>query len=251
MKSGELHIYGKNAVLETLSKRSDMVLKLYVKDSVKTADFQEIRSLATKHRIPINSVSGEKLDDMIGDDVNHQGVLALARGFTYTDLGAWLAETKDRETLSVIILDRIQDVQNFGAIVRSAAAFGMDAVIVGEHNQAPVTSAVFKTSAGALLAIPIIQAGNLNQMIETLKREKFWLIGLDASGTVSLPDYEQDARMAIVLGSEGDGIREKTRERCDTMVSIPISSSVESLNASVSAGLACYERAKFLGRTKN
>lgn len=250
MRFGELHIYGKQAILETLRQNPAMLVKLYVKDSVKNKEFEEIRTLATKHRIPINSVQEKKLDDMIGDVVNHQGVLALAKAFNYTELPAWLAENKDRETLSVVILDRIQDVQNFGAIVRSAAAFGMDAVIVGEHNQAPVTSAVFKTSAGALLAIPIIRAGNINQLIETLKREKFWLIGLDAGGTVPLADYDQDARLGIVLGSEGDGMREKTREHCDTIVSIPISPAVESLNASVSAAIACYERAKFLGSKK-
>jgi 23S rRNA (guanosine2251-2'-O)-methyltransferase len=137
------------------------------------------------------------------------------------------------------------DVANIGAIIRSAAAMSIDAIIVAELHQAPITSAVFKTSAGTVGRIPIIQIGNINQCVETLKKKGFWVVGLsshDEKGeSLELWNYKFDSHAAIVIGNEGAGVREKTLEHCDTLLRIPMTNDVESLNASVTAGIVCYE----------
>jgi 23S rRNA (guanosine2251-2'-O)-methyltransferase len=137
------------------------------------------------------------------------------------------------------------DVSNLGAIIRSATAAGVTAIIVAELNQAPVTSAVYKTSAGTVGRVPLIQVGNLNQIIERLKKASFWVVGLAMNevggGSTDLWQYSFDTPTAVVIGGEGDGIREKTAEHCDTILSIPMDHHVESLNASVTSALVCYE----------
>lgn len=240
------HIFGRKPIIEALKESPKSVVAVYVKDSVKDAAFEEIRGLAKREKIAINSVDERKLDELAGAGANHQGVVADMKPFAYAEFGAWLEAMRGKETATLLILDRIQDVQNFGAIARSAAAFGADAILVGEHDQAPVTSAAWKASAGMISKIPVIQAGNLNVAIDKLKDERFWVVGLAGDGEMPIGDYEQDAKLAIVLGSEGEGLREKTRERCDTVLSIPMAPSVESLNASVSAAIALYERMRFL-----
>jgi 23S rRNA (guanosine2251-2'-O)-methyltransferase len=147
---------------------------------------------------------------------------------------------------TVLVLDHIMDVSNIGAMIRSAVGMGVDAIIVAELNQAPITSAVFKTSAGTVGRIPIIQVGNINQCIETLKESKFWIVGLSShtvEGKVSdkLWKYSFDAHTAVIIGNEGDGVRAKTLEHCDSVLQIPMHNDVESLNASVTAGIVCYE----------
>ena len=166
----------------------------------------------------------------------------------YREFEEWL-ETVDTSTYpAILLLDEIEDPRNVGAILRSAVAAGISAVLVPKHRQAPISATVFKTSAGAAGKIPIVRVGNLNQSILKLKDAGFWIAGLAMKGEKVLWDLEVDRALAFIIGNEGSGIREKTLEHCDLSFSIPMQNDVESLNASVSSALICYEwnRKKFV-----
>lgn len=141
---------------------------------------------------------------------------------------------------ALVILGEVQDPHNVGAIIRSAAAFGAAAVVLPERRQAPVTPVVVSASAGAAHDIPLVSIGNVNQAIRTLKAHGFWIYGLAGDGDRPLPRERFDAPAAFVLGNEGEGLREKTREHCDVILSIPIRSRIESLNVSNAAAVALY-----------
>lgn len=236
-----LYIYGKNPVHEVLSTRPDLVLRVYVLGSAKEPGFESLREAAAEHRIAINSVSEKKIKQLVGEKTAHQNIVAELSEFPAIPFKEWLDDLDTAGNPSVLILDEVQDVHNVGAIIRTAAASGMQAVLMPEHRQAPVTSAVFKTSAGAVMHIPIVRIGNVNQAIEKLQEKRFWVYGLAADGDTKLFDYTHDSPSAWVVGSEGAGIRPRTQELCDYRVSIPMNDQVESLNASVSAALCMYE----------
>jgi len=235
----DLLLFGRNPVEEQLMINPEKIEKIYIKDSA-GGGLAKIIALASENRIPVQRVPGKKLHDMVGP-VNDQGVVAQMSAIAYLELEDWLDETDPKSNPVVIILDEIEDVANFGAILRTAAACDVSAVIVPKHRQAPVNATVFKTSAGTAGRIPIIRVINLNQSIARLKDAGFWIAGLDQQAKATL--WQQDLLMplGIVLGSEGKGIRQKTLEHCDFSVRLPMENQVESLNASVTAALVCYE----------
>ncbi|MDX1585965.1 MAG: 23S rRNA (guanosine(2251)-2'-O)-methyltransferase RlmB [Balneolaceae bacterium] len=235
-----IYIYGKNPVTEALRSEPERVDKIFVRNSLKDANIAEIFTLASNNRIPINHVPGAKLYDLVGG-VNDQGIVALMSAVEYMDFGEWLAGLDMAEYPGILLLDEIEDPHNLGAILRTAAAAGISAVLVPKHRQAPVNATVYKTSAGTAGRIPIVRVGNLNQCIMELKDEGFWIGGLDAGGDRSLWDLEVDRPLAFIIGNEGSGIRKKTLEHCDYRITIPMFNKVESLNASVSAALISYE----------
>jgi 23S rRNA (guanosine2251-2'-O)-methyltransferase len=138
----------------------------------------------------------------------------------------------------------VQDPHNVGAIIRSAAAFGIAGVLIPEHNQAGITGAVIKASAGMVFTTPLVSIGNVNYAIKALKAKGFWIYGLDASGKNTLSGEKFDAPAAFVVGNEGSGIREKTLDACDIVLNIPMHERTESLNAAVSAAVVLYEWSK-------
>ncbi|NGP89334.1 23S rRNA (guanosine(2251)-2'-O)-methyltransferase RlmB [Fodinibius halophilus] len=235
-----IYIYGRNTVREALQNEAEKVEKIFVRDSIHDSNISTIFEVASQHNIPISHVPGSKLYDLVGG-VNDQGVVALRSEVGYHDFGEWLDSIDTSAYPAILLLDEIEDPGNFGAILRTAAAAGISAVLVPKHRQAPVNATVYKTSAGTAGRIPIVRAGNLNQAILTLKDEGFWIGGLDMSGDQSLWDLEVDRPLAFVIGNEGDGISQKTLEHCDYKFSIPMENQVESLNASVSTALLCYE----------
>ncbi len=269
----DFYIYGRNPITEKLIHDPKSLKRIYIKEGTLKNGFDEVRELAQKNHIPINSIDEKGIEKLLKDEVSHQGIIALSKPFAYTSFEEWVGELEGRNLPyhpTVLILDHIQDVSNLGAIIRSATAAGVDAIIVAELNQAPVTSAVYKTSAGTVGRIPLIQVGNINQTIERLKKASFWILGLAMAeeagaakkpgvkgtakgsgkgkpqgkaqgGSTDLWRYTFDTPVAIIIGGEGDGIREKTAEHCDTLISIPMQNDVESLNASVSSALVCYE----------
>jgi 23S rRNA (guanosine2251-2'-O)-methyltransferase len=244
----DFYIYGKNVVVEALRTKADSLKRVYIRESGKQSGYDEIRTLARRNNVPVSDTSEKQIKELLRDDVVHQGVIALSKPFDYDNLSEYLsAVNDDMPWQTILILDHITDVANIGAMIRSAAGLAVDAIIVAELNQAPITSAVFKTSAGTVGRIPIIQVGNINQCIELLKAKHFWVVGLsshDQGGneSESLWNYTfDDAHAAVIIGSEGEGIRTKTLEHCDTILKIPMSREVESLNASVTAGIVCYE----------
>lgn len=241
----DFYIYGRNAIIEQLLHHPKNLKRIYIKDGVKASGMEQIRELAQKNRIPVVSTDEKEITKLLKDEVSHQGVIALSRPFEYTNFEDWIHKVDVAQQPTVLILDHIMDVSNLGAIIRSATASGVDAIIVAELNQAPVTSAVYKTSAGTVGRIPLIQVGNLNQIIERLKTAGFWIVGLamdaDATTTVTPWDYVFDSPTVVVVGGEGDGVRMKTKEHCDALLAIPMENNVESLNAAVSSAIVCYE----------
>lgn len=235
-----IYIYGKNPVSEALNSEPERIDKIFVRNSLKDSDISEIFTLASNNRIPISHVPGAKLYDLVGN-VNDQGVVALMSAVEYQDFGQWLSNVELEEYPGILLLDEIEDPHNLGAILRSAAAAGISAVLVPKHRQAPINATVYKTSAGTAGKIPIVRVGNLNQCIMELKDNGFWIGGLDAGGDRQLWELEVDRPLAFIIGNEGSGIRQKTLEHCDYRITIPMSNKVESLNASVSAALISYE----------
>lgn len=233
-------IYGRNPVEEALRNEAERVEKIFVRKSVRNSQLTDLFDLASQHRIPISHVPGSKLHQLVGN-VNDQGVVAQMSKVSYESLGAWLNAIDTSTYPAVLLIDEITDPGNFGAILRTAAAAGISAVLVPKHRQAPINATVYKTSAGTAGRIPIVRAGNLNQAIMKLKDEGFWIGGLDMEGDQLLWDLEVDRPLAFVIGNEESGISQKTLEHCDYIFRIPMENDVESLNASVSAALLCYE----------
>lgn len=238
--TANIYIYGKNTVEESLLIEPERIDKIFVRDTMHDSQLQEIFEAASTHKIPISHVPGSKLFELVGN-VNDQGVVALKSAVSYQEFGEWLDTVDSSTNPCILLLDEIEDPGNLGAILRTAAAAGIAAVLVPKHRQAPINATVYKTSAGTAGRIPIVRVGNLNQSIMKLKDAGFWIAGLDAGGDKKLWEVEVDRPLAFVIGNEGSGIRQKTLEHCDYRVNIPMSNNVESLNASVSAALVCYE----------
>jgi 23S rRNA (guanosine2251-2'-O)-methyltransferase len=152
-----------------------------------------------------------------------------------------------KEHSCIVILDELTDVHNMGAIIRSAVASGADAIIAPKHNQVPVNQTVVRTSAGTAGMIPLIEM-NVNDAIRTLKEHKFWVHGLFMNGGSTLWNSDLTGKVAIVVGSEGEGIHDSTKKLCDFSLSIPMDKRVESLNASVSAAIVLYERMRQISK---
>lgn len=235
MKQEPIYIYGKHAVVAALTERPDCLLHVYFQHEF---DDGELRSAVKKHGIPIDSFSEKKMPGRISKDATHQGVVAAIDEskllIPYHDFMTSLSVTQDT---AVVILGEIQDTHNVGAVIRSAAAFGVGAVFIPAHNQAPVTGAVVKVSAGTAFTVPLVAIGNVNTVARDLKERGFWVYGLAGEGDVSIYEELFTKPTAFILGNEGTGLREKTREVCDTLLTIPMHERAESLNAAVSAGV--------------
>lgn len=237
--SDDLLLFGRKPIEEALKNNPEKIDKVYIRDSA-GGGLHQIITLASDHRIPVQKVPGSKLNELVGP-VNDQGVVAQMSAITYIEFEEWIDSVNTSENPSVLILDELEDVANFGAILRTAAASGMNAIIVPKHRQAPVNSTVYKTSAGTAGKVPIIRVVNINQTIAKLKNLGFWIVGLDQNAKTDLWKQDLIMPLGIIVGSEGKGIREKTLSHCDFTLKLPMAHQVESLNASVSAALICYE----------
>ena len=239
-ENSEQFIYGRKPVEEILRRSPERVEKVYIKTGIHRNSLSSVLSLCSTNRIPVTDVPGKRLFDLVGA-VNDQGIVAIISMAEYQEFEEWLDHLTPDKNMAVLLLDEIEDPHNFGAILRTAAGAGIHAVIVPKHRQAPVNATVFKTSAGTAGIVPIVRAVNLNQAILALKEKTFWIAGLSLEGSGTLWEQTYDVPMGFVIGNEGKGIRKKTGEHCDFLVSIPMFNGVESLNASVSAALICYE----------
>ncbi len=232
-------IFGRNPVLEAL-KAGTTVNKLMVAKGEQKGSIQEILHLAKAGHIQVQMVEKSKLDKLFPGQ-NHQGVAASIATADYVD---WqdilkIAEDKGEEVL-LVILDELEDPHNLGAILRSVDAVGAHGVIIPKRRAVPLTDGVAKASAGAVEHVPVARVANIAQTIEELKKRGVWVAGASMEGRIM---YQQDLKgpLALVIGSEGKGISRLVAERCDFMVSIPMQGKINSLNASVAAGLLLYE----------
>ncbi|HWT34246.1 MAG TPA: 23S rRNA (guanosine(2251)-2'-O)-methyltransferase RlmB [Microbacterium sp.] len=235
-------VTGRNSVLEALRTKIPATA-LYIAQRVEMDDrVKEMLSIATHREIPVLEVTRPELDRMAGFDGVHQGVALKVPPYEYAHVQDVLEEVVDRgQTPLFVALDGITDPRNLGAIIRSTAAFGGHAVILPQRRSASVNSAAWKTSAGAAARIPVAVAGNLTSTLKDLKKQGVFVLGLDGGGDVSLPDLQlADRPVVIVVGSEGKGLSRLVTETCDQIVSIPISSATESLNAGIAASVALF-----------
>lgn len=205
--------------------------------------FQEVRDFAEQSHVPIQIVDSQYLDSLVGVDRNHQGVVAEAEPFRYIDLQDVLAAAESRsEPPLLLILDALQDPQNFGTLLRTALAAGVHGVVIPEHRAVAVTPAVSRASAGAVEHLAVARVTNLVRSLQALKDRGVWVYGLDV--TAVQPFWEADWRgpAALVVGAEGSGLGRLVRETCDALIRIPMApGAVQSLNAATAGSLVLYE----------
>ncbi len=234
----KVYIYGKHALEEALIAAPHAIKKVFLSP---TAHDPELVSLIEKNQISLAELKQGKGGELVGSDATHQGVIAVMDPSSLLqDFDTFIGNLEVTPRTAVAILGEVQDPHNVGAIIRSAAAFGLAAVLIPEHRQAGITGTVVKTSAGMAFRIPLVTIGNVNYAIRALKEKGFWVYGLAMDGAQPLPTEKFDAPAAFVIGNEGEGIREKTLELCDIALSIPMHERTESLNAAVSAGVVFY-----------
>lgn len=230
--------------MEALRNAPQVIRKVFLAPDLRDA---ELRTLLEKNKIPTATLAPGKGKEFVGKDAAHQGVIAVMNPSSLLiTLDEFLATlpASGSPKIAVAILGEVQDPHNVGAIIRSAAAFGLSGVLVPEHNQAGITGAVVKASAGMAFRIPLISIGNVNNALKILKEKGFWIYGLAMEGSTSLGTDTFDAPCAFVVGNEGAGVREKTLAACDVTLSIPMHARTESLNAAVSAAVVFYEWSK-------
>lgn len=238
-------VAGRNSVIEAL-REGIPATTLYVARRIDADErVRDIIEAASDRGIPMLEAGKPDLD-RITDGAIHQGVALQVPPYEYAHPDDLLSLARDRaEHPLLVALDGITDSRNLGAIVRSTAAFGGHGVIITERRAASMTAAAWKTSAGAASRIPVAQVVNLARAIDDLKKNGVFVLGLDMDGDVELPKLELAREpVCLVVGSEGKGLSRLVRDKCDQIVSIPISASTESLNAGVAAGVALYEVAR-------
>ena len=242
-KASSEMVAGRNAVVEAL--RADVpVSTLYVAGRVDSDDrVREALKIATERGIPVLETPRGELDRLT-DNAVHQGLAIQVPPYTYAHPSDFIDPEMPGIPL-VVALDGITDPRNLGAIIRSVAAFGGHGVVVPARRSVGMTASAWKTSAGAAARIPVAQVSNLNNALKDFKKAGFFVIGLDMDGDVELPELELASEpLVIVVGSEGKGLSRLVSEHCDQIVSVPMSSAVESLNAGIATGVTLYEVAR-------
>lgn len=232
-------VYGRHSVLELLKTRPDEVEKIYFQFNTDHPRLKEILITAKRQQISVGKVRNERLIELSGTP-KHQGVCALVAQVKFYELDEILQHPRNTKPMFVI-LDALEDPQNIGAIIRTAEAVAADAVILPKDMGAPINATVNKTSAGALSHMPMCRVTNITRTIEILKEKGVRVFGTDMEGVKNYIDIDFTGPCAIVIGSEGKGIRQLVKKNCDELVRIPIAGCVESLNASVSAAVVLYE----------
>jgi 23S rRNA (guanosine2251-2'-O)-methyltransferase len=239
-------VTGRNSVLEALRARIPATA-LYVAARIELDDrVREILATATKRGIPVLEVMRPEIERLSGRDAVHQGVALKVPPYEYAHVDDVLDEVLAAGDVPLFVaLDGVTDPRNLGAIIRSTAAFGGQAVVVPQRRSVGVTASAWKTSAGAAARTPVAMASNLTQTLKGLKKRGLFVLGLDGGGDVSLHRLElADRGVVIVVGSEGKGLSRLVSETCDAIVSIPISTATESLNAGIAVSVTLYEIAK-------
>jgi 23S rRNA (guanosine2251-2'-O)-methyltransferase len=235
-------VAGRNAVLEAMEAEIPIQTAFVAEGAERDDRLRDILRLAASRRTALLEVNRVELDRLTGGAL-HQGVALQLPTFEYAHPDDLLAAALDSDRESLIVaLDSITDPRNLGAIVRSAAAFGAHGVLIPERRSAGMTAAAWKTSSGAAARLPIARATNLNRSLRAYANAGLSLVGLDGRAGISISDVPAiSGPVVLVVGSEGAGLSRLVREACDTFAAIPISTTVESLNAGVAAGIALYE----------
>ena len=239
MRYEELTIEGRNPVMEAF-RAGKPIDKLFVLDGCQDGPVRSIIREAKKHDTLIQFVTRERLDQM-SETGKHQGVIAYAAAYEYAQVSDILENARKKgEPPFVFLLDNIEDPHNLGAIIRTANLAGAHGVIIPKHRAAGLTATVAKASAGALNYTPVAKVSNLGSTIEELKKEGLWFVCADMGGEV-MYRLNLTGPIGLVIGNEGNGVSRLIREICDYIASIPMKGDIDSLNASVAAGVLAYE----------
>lgn len=239
MEEQQFTIEGRNAVIEAFSA-GRTIDRLYVLDGCKDGPVMTIKREAAKQGTQIKYVARERLDQL-SETGRHQGVIACAAAYRYAAVEDMIRRAEERgEPPFVLLLDGIEDPHNLGAIIRTANQAGAHGVIIPKNRAVGLTATVAKASAGALNYTPVAKVTNLGQTIEELKKRGLWFVCADMGGT---PMYGLDLKgpIGLVIGAEGNGVSRLVREKCDMTAQIPMRGDIDSLNASVAAGILAYE----------
>ena len=239
MRYEELTIEGRNAVMEAF-RSGKTIDRLLVLDGSKEGAMLTVLKEAKKHNTVVSFVKKERLDQ-ISTTGKHQGVIAYAAAYEYAEVEDILAIAREKgEAPFLVLLDGIEDPHNLGAIIRTANLAGAHGVIIPKRRAVGLTATVAKTSAGALNYTPVAKVTNLVQTMEDLKKEGLWFVCADMDGDVM---YRQNLTgpIGLVIGNEGEGVSRLVKEKCDFVTSIPMAGDIDSLNASVAAGVLMYE----------
>ncbi len=235
-------VYGRNPVVEALRAGVPVAALHVAEGTERDARLREALLIAVEHGISVLEVPRTELDRVTSNGA-HQGVAVQIPPYEYAHPDDLLSRAYDAgEVPLVVALDGVTDPRNLGAITRSAAAFGAHGVLVPERRAASMSASAWKTSAGAAARIPVARATNLNRALKSYKDAGLLVVGLDMGGEVELPELDAATEpLVLVVGSEGKGLARLVRENCDIIVSIPMTSSTESLNAGIATGVALYE----------
>ena len=239
MRYEEFTIEGRNAVIEAF-RSGKPIDKVFILDGCQDGPMVTIRREAKKKDVMIKYVTKERLDQM-SETGKHQGVIAYAAAYEYAEVSDILEKAKEKgEDPFIFILDNIEDPHNLGAIIRTANLAGAHGVIIPKNRAVGLTATVAKASAGALNYTPVAKVTNLSQTIEELKKEGLWFVCADMDGEIM---YRQNLTgpIGLVIGNEGSGVGRLVKEKCDMTASIPMHGDIDSLNASVAAGVLAYE----------
>ena len=224
-------VYGRNVALEML-KNPKKVQKVILQQGF---DDKKILSLLDNTNIPVITKSKKEIDHLA--DGVHQGIILYVRNYQYYSLSDILTD----DASFIVMLDHIEDPHNFGAIIRTCEAAGVDAIIIPKDRQVQVNATVMKTSVGTLDQMKIVQVSNLATTIDTLKKENFWIVGTALENSVDYRDIDYSGKIVLVIGNEGVGMSKLVMKKCDFIAKIPMYGTTNSLNASVASGIMIYE----------
>ena len=239
MRYEELTIEGRNAVMEAF-RSGKTIDKLFVLKNCQDGPVNSILREARKHDVIVSFVAKERLDQM-SKTGKHQGVIASAAAYEYAEVEDILNLAREKgEPPFIFLLDNIEDPHNLGAIIRTANLAGAHGVIIPKRHAVGLTATVAKTSAGALNYTPVAKVTNLGAPMEELKKEGLWFVCADMGGT-TMYDLNLTGPIGLVIGNEGEGVGRLVKEKCDFVASIPMKGDIDSLNASVAAGVLAYE----------
>lgn len=234
----QLIIYGRHAVLSALKNPKRKIQKLLISAENK----QEIENLNLN--ISFSVVDKKDFTKFLPQDAVHQGFALYCQRLENYDIMDLITLAENKEKCHILILDQVTDPQNIGAIIRSCAAFETLGLVVQDKNSPLESGAMDKAAAGTMEFVPVARVTNLSRAIETLKENGFWVMGMDGYADITIDKVNKSGKIAIVMGSEGKGMRRLVQENCDSSVKLPISPNVESLNVSTAAAIALYELSK-------
>lgn len=234
--SNLIHIHGKNAI-EAAIRNNRYLKTLYLQDSLKDNSLERLIKSANINSI--QTLKSQEMNRRFGE--KHGGIVAEIVEYAYKSLSEVIEKTKKEQNVTFVLLDNLEDPHNLGAILRTADATGMDAIIIPKNRSVRLSATVAKVSTGAIEYVDVVEVVNLVNTIKELKKQGFWIIGLELDGKTLYHEQDYRGKIALVIGSEGRGVSRLVKENCDILVKIPMFGHVNSLNASVSASLLFYE----------